>query len=78
MTSTIYVECYVIDLRTNKSAAKYMKTFEMQDDFNKFYTNMKKDITFVMNIFRYNPHENPGQKAVNDATLLRVSRKMPV
>lgn len=73
----IYVECHIIDLRSNKSAAKYMKTFDMQDDFNKFYLNMKKDMTFVMNIFKYNPNEKPGQKALYDATLLRVSRELP-
>lgn len=70
----IYIECRIIDLKTRKSKATYMKSFAIHDEFNKWYDLAKKDSDFLMNIMYYNPNEKPGQKAVFDVKLLSMGR----
>ncbi len=70
----IYVECSIINYKTNKLAGKYLKTFEFQGDFNSWYAIAKKDDDLFINIMRYNPQELSGQKSVYDAKLINMSR----
>ena len=70
----IFAECTVIDMETNRIKGKYHKTFDMQDDFTKWYAIVKNDYDTIINVMHYNYNEKPGLKDVYDATLLRVSR----
>lgn len=71
----IFVECNVIDMKTNKLKGKYHKSFDAHDDFNKWYAIVKTDCDTIMNIMKYNPNEKPGLKLAYDARLLKVSRE---
>lgn len=70
----IFVECIVIDLATGHNKGRYYKTFDIQDDFNKWYAIVKTDGDTVINWMRYNFNEKPGLKAVHDASLARLPR----
>lgn len=70
----IFVECNIIDLKTNQLKGKYHKTFDMQGDFNSWYKIVKTDFDTIINVMRYDYNENPGLKSVYDAQLLRLTR----
>lgn len=70
----MFVECTIVDLQLGILKGKIHKSFEMIDDFNKWYALNKNDKTLVINIMRYNPLEKPLVKQVNDVKLLQVSR----
>lgn len=70
----IFVECSVIDLETRRIKGKYEKSFDIQDDFNKWYAIVKTDGDTFINVMHYNPNEKPGLKCVHDASLLRLVR----
>jgi hypothetical protein len=72
----IYAECHVIDMNTKKIKGKYSKSFDNRGDYNSWYAIVKKDYDTIINIMFYNPENKPGQKAVNDSKLLRVSRSL--
>lgn len=72
----MFVECSVIDMKTNTIKGKYHKTFELLGDFNSWYKIVKTDYDTIINIMKYNPREKPGQKHVYDARLLSMSREI--
>lgn len=72
--SMIYVQCSIIDMNTNKLRGQYLKSFEIQGDFNSWYHSVKCNYDTIINVMRYNPEEFPGRKDTYDAKLLRVGR----
>jgi hypothetical protein len=74
----IFVECTIVDLAQGILKGKINKSFEMIDDFNKWYNLAKADKTMVINVMRYNPMEKPSLKLVNDVKLLQVSREFSI
>lgn len=72
----IYAECFILDLKTNKKAARYVKEFSSQDDFNKWYKMTKNDKDFVINVMRYNPDDLPLQFNYYNAKLLSCKREL--
>jgi hypothetical protein len=70
----MWVECSVIDLKTNKIKGKYHKTFNNIGEFTPWYRIVKTDCDTIINIMRFDYNNKPGLKHVNDAKLLRVSR----
>lgn len=71
----IFVECTIVNLRTRMPGARYMKSFDLIDDFNKWYTIAKSDGDTIINVMRYNPVEKPSLKTIYDVKLLSVSRE---
>lgn len=74
----IFVEVTIVDLKAGILKTKIHKTFDMIDDFNKWYQIAKKDTQMVLNIMKYNPMEKPSFKEVNDVKLLQTSREYAV
>ena len=74
----MFVECTIIDLKAGLLKGKIHKSFDMIDDFNKWYQTAKTDKSMILNIMRYNPVDNPSKKQVNDVKLLQVSRELAI
>lgn len=72
----IYIENHILDPNTMMPVTSYEKIFVSCDDFIKFYRLAKIDKHSVLNVMFYNPHENAGQKNVNDAKLYSMSREI--
>lgn len=72
----LFVEVTLVDLASGTLKGKLHKSFDMIDDFNKWYAIAKTDKSMVINIMRYNPLEKPSQKQVYDVRLLQVSRSI--
>lgn len=72
----IFTECTIVDLKSGTLKAKIHKSFDMIDDFVKWYNEAKADKNMILNIMRYNPIEKPSLKQVNDIKLLQVSREV--
>ncbi len=70
----VWVEINIIDVRTNKLAGKYSKSFDNLGDFRSWYRSTKDDCDTIMNIMMYNPEEYGSLKLVRDASLLRIGR----
>lgn len=69
----IFVECQVIDHRTNGLGGKYNKNFTDHTDFVKWYDLTKKDGYVIINVMKYNPQDNPGLAETNYLKLIRAS-----
>lgn len=74
----IFVECTIVNLESGSLKGKIYKTFDMIDDFNKWYSIAKQDGGMVINIMNYNPMEKPTQKQFNDIKLLQMSRETAI
>lgn len=72
----IFVECTIINLKTRTPGARYMKSFDMIDDFNKWYKIAKTDGDTIINVMRYNPGEKPSLKTIYDVKLWSVSKEL--
>lgn len=72
----IFVECTIVDLKAVVLKAKIHKSFDMIDDFNKWYSEAKTDKNMILNIMRYNPIDKPSLKEIYDIRLLQVSREV--
>lgn len=74
----IYVEQHFLHPKTLLPTSSYIKAFDLLSEFNAFYKIAKADPYCLINVMKYNPNENPGQKSHFDAKLFSVKREMPL